>query len=524
MEKGCKSSRSLGIPLLFSICFLVSIFNLTHHLPAFLSFPITVCGIVLLPGMVLTEMLRNREDNQSIYAEDLLTWFVLGIFVITCVSLVGITFHLRLSTLVKIVIVTYCVLGFTMFAKFKLCRYSNPYKARSEDHRNRAIPALLFLAAGMALVTILTPRDFDDWYYLGYIRDFLAQKPIGLEDAIFDLGKPAPTRIWFGGAWWIAESFLTYFSGIDPVTCHQTYVPLLMMPVAIFAFFALTRQLFRTNTVALMAVYLQTVFYLSSSIPLKTVGWFFLCRLAQDKAVCFFIMVPFATALALQIIKGNDSNPHSRLRLRLTYWFVTLTSALTHGMGPIWAGLTILPFALVETLRMRSRRAVLNLGIVALPIACYAAIVIAATGHTQPQFEAPGPEPVSISEVMRGPYLPASSYPDPIESRHPIVRLGRPDQVILNPLFVIRYPMAIAALILTMLLIPRIKGDMSCRFAVIVTTLVLLLTYTPTGANLAARFISYRLLFRLSWLLPWGIVIAIAGQVKRAQPSDQICR
>jgi hypothetical protein len=378
---------------------------------------------------------------------------------------------------------------------------------------------LLAIAIGAALLTLVTPRDFDDWFYLAYIRDYVAGKPLGAEDALFDMGIPAPPRIWFGAAWWVLEAIVSKASSLDPVACRQVYMPILTLPFAVLALFTLCKSVFRSISVGLLAVSLQVLFYLSSAFPQKSVGWFFFCRIAQDKAVSFFVIAPFVAALGLRMMQQRtDQGDGYPKNLYGLYWLAAVTSFLVHGMGPVWCGLLILPALLAEWLRNRDRIPVRKMAMLIMPILACWLVLAFARGLMGGFFQVPGPDPAPVSDAVSGLYLPGNNFGFLMETRSPVVWIFREGLTILNPLYVIRYPLAIAGVVLTFLLIPQLKSAFAARFIFSVTLTALFLTYTPIGAAAASSLMTSKLLFRLSWLFPWGLTVAFFLRRIRLRP------
>jgi hypothetical protein len=132
--------------------------------------------------------------------------------------------------------------------------------------------------------------------------------------------------------------------------------------------------------------------------------------------------------------------------------------------------------------------------------------------------ETPGREPIPISEATSGLYLPGYRFGTSIETRDSIVWIFKEGLTILNPLFVTRFPFALAGIVLTFLLIPRLKTELAARFLFVVTLSVLLLAFTPFGAALVSAIMSNKLLFRLAWLLPWGLIACFFVSRLRLRP------
>jgi hypothetical protein len=503
-------------------------------LPSQVVFFVASLAVILFPGVVLTKSIAGRGLDRYSFPERLVLWFVVGTFAVTVVGFTGLLIHLRLSDVTHILVVLYALLAVLLFAAQRRRRpmgespdLSPPgqpevgIKGPVLSNREKWVIYLtLFgIAIGAALLTLLTPRDYDGWYYLAYIRDFVAGRPMGAENAIFGVGSATPARLWFGAAWWVLEAVLSKATGIDPVRCHQVYVPVLLSAFAVLAVFSLARQVFRSHRIALLATSLQVIFYLSSAFPYRSAGWGFFCRMSQDKFVSCFIIVPVAVALGLRLVaRVTDGDTDERGGIQRLYWIALLTSVLVHGLGPVWCGLFIGPFVLAEFLRRRSRKAALSLVTVILPLIGLGLVLISARGVVMGEIIGPLPEATPAPGLLSNIYLPGDPFGYPMGTQNIMVQVYRENSIVLNPLFVTRYPLAIVGLILTPLLIPWLKSSSSARFLMCVTLTVLLLVFTPAGVTVTEWLMTRRLIFRMTWVLPWGLILAFFLSRMRVRP------
>jgi hypothetical protein len=495
--------------------------GLLRPLPPYLAFFVSALAIILFPGMAIMELLGGSYLTQRSVAQRLVLAFALGTGVVTALALLGLILHLKLDNLTQVLIAAYVILAAGVITKRRLRPERDRLPGSQADERMQLKfeLVLLAIAIGAALLTLLTPRDSDDWFYLAYINDYVAGKPLGAEDAIWNMGHPAPPRIWVGGAWWVLEALLSRASGIDPVPCHQVYMPILTVPFAVLAIFSLAATVFRSYSVGLLGCCLQILFYLSGAFPEKSAGWFLFCRTAQDKTVSCFVMVPVAAAIAVRLIYRRvydkaDLDPG----LYTVYWLAVSTCFLVHGLGPVWCGLLIVPFAVGELLSHRNSRSMRSLVMVVLPIAACGLVLVFTRRLMGQLLQAPGLDAIPVSDAVAIPYLPGSGFGRLTETLNPIVWVIREGLIILNPLFVTRLPLAIGSAILTPWLIPRWRREPAAHFLLAGTLAVAFLAFTPIGAGAAASLITTRMLFRLAWVLPWGLTLAFFISCLRLRP------
>jgi len=280
-------------------------------LPPFLSFFACAVPIILFPGFAIGELIGASWIRSRSLPERLVIWFVLGIGVTACAGYAGLVFHMHLG--------------------------APPSPPQTSDSKVGIYVAVFAIALGAAILTLVSARDFDDWYYISYMRDYIVGKPLGVGDAIFNMGRSLPPRVWFGGGWWVTVALLARVSGIDPVACQQIYMPLLTTPAGVLAVFMLARSLFGSYRAGLLGCSLQVLHYLAGALPQRSAGWFFFCRMAQDKAVSFFVVAPVVAALAIGLFQQR---PESKSRTFRNLYGLYLCAVLTAhaSLHPGWIG------------------------------------------------------------------------------------------------------------------------------------------------------------------------------------------
>ncbi len=463
-------------------------------------------ALILVPGAALTLLIRpGAEERHPL--EGLAVGAAVGLALLSMLGFVGILTALSLTALIHIMMGVHLVLA----AALTIMLFRSEARLGPREYRKAAVIILVCAAVMLAFTTLLTPRDTDDWFYLAHIRDYVNDIPINSESAFFDNGQPASPRAWYGG-WWVAEAMLSRASGVDPVRFHQVYLPILLLPLAVFALFTFARRIFGSEKIAYLACFLQVVFYVSSAYPSDSAGWAFLCRTAQDKTVACLIMVPAVTALALRLWKRVSTwewREESRWswRLWILYAFCLTGSTLVHPMAAVWSGVAIVPFIAIETMRNRKRRTALGFALVLIPFVVSGLILIegrVATVSTLEGREAGPHEGGGVSSYF-DPHFPGSggrfSAGDRVIALSERMHVG-------HPLLITRYPLAILGLILTFLLLKYVRQSNAARYLAVLTFTVLALTFVPGLANLTSAVITRKMLYRLTWILPWGLTTA----------------
>ncbi len=589
---------------------ILGLLGVIHGLPAYATFFVSALAIILFPGVVLSVVAPSRTDFLSL-PELLALWFVLGTGLLAMCGFVGLALHARLNHLTLALSSVYAAFIILLVVRMLVKRTGSPdsdelqaqrvdetsqqptqaHPRPSVQRSTRRLTCIILLAVaiGSALITLATPRDVDDWYYLAYVRDFVAGHALRSEDAILDMGHPASPRIWYA-SWWVVEAMLSKATGVDPVACHQIFLPLLLVPFTVLAFFMLSRQVFRSERRALLGCLFQVLFYLSSAYPYNSTGWLVFCRISQDKALACFGVVPVVIALALRFmrVRGGISpgtgapgapravtsgtatsgvstsspstsspstsspfTPWSFVSGTFTssasvgsgstfglYVFALVSSALIHPLALVWSGLAVMPFALVETLRERSRTAAVTLILLVLPIMSSGAFLARGMNEVSAELERKALKQTEAAKQMeaereaedlspveaqlqtgrvrqvRGEagtfsfHLPGDGFSwSSSEADYSTTLRHKGKPVAANPLYITRYPLAGVGLILTFFLFFYVRRHRSARFLISTTLAILVLAFVPMAATLSARVLTWKLVYRLAWIFPWGLTI-----------------
>jgi len=366
---------------------------------------------------------------------------------------------------------------------------------------------------------------------------------------------------------------LSRATGVDPVPCHQIYLPVLLAPFAVLAVFLLARQVFASERAAILGCMLQVLFYLSSAYPYNSTGWLVFCRTSQDKAVACFVVVPVVTALALRLIKertnkmseappaagspctprdvassspaSGDSGPHGAFGSIASgtlglYGSALVASVLIHPLALAWSSVAIIPFALVEVIRQRCRSAIATLGMLTVPVLICGGLVASGMSEVSSELETkavrqtreakqiqaaqeaedqdelepserqPGSKQVGRQGTFRflGFYLPGTGIPwASTKGDFSTTLRHKGEPMIANPLYITRYPLAFAGLILTCLLFFYARRSRSARFLLATTLTIILFTFVPGASALSAKALTWKMVYRLAWILPWGLTL-----------------
>jgi len=475
------------------------------HLPPAAAFFLSVVPVVLFPGTVIYSALRPRGEDGDTFAESLTVAFVCGLGLLLLLGFAGIVFRLRLNTLAISLTVIFAALLLLLISR-QVFAGKEPVYADGFGGNRAAVIILVALAILLAAATLWSPRDMDDWFYLAYISDYVEGQPINGTDALMGPEWSSPPRVWFG-AWWVTEALFSHISGVHPVDCHQIYLPLFIFPFAVLGVFMLARQVFGSVKVAYLACFLQVLFYLSSACPSDSAGWALFSRTAQDKSLAFLVPTVVASSLGLRFLRRSHIRPEGPgLGLYALYFITAVAAGLVHPMGLVWCAVVLIPFALVELLRDRRRRPATALALLLVPLLlCGLMLQPGAEATSLLEDIAPGPHEGKGLATVLAPHVPGGQVRPVAGDR--ILSLGE-NTYIAHPLLVTRYPLAMAGLVLTFAMLVWWRRSRTARFLIVLTAGVLVLAYVPGIASFTAGIITRKMLYRLTWLLPWGFTIA----------------
>jgi hypothetical protein len=468
---------------------------------------------LLFPGLALGSTLMGRGLDGHNLIEKLAVWSLMGLALLVVVGFIGIGLRAKLSLLAAILVIVYAGLLVLVLVRPR----SSPAASGVGRLTAGKIGIIVLLACAVALTaTIVTgPRDPDDWYYLAYISDYVRGAAINSTDPLLGPEWPAPARAWYG-SWWVAEALISKASGMDPVLCHQTYLPFVMFPLAIFACFAVARQVFRSEGAAYLACFLQVLFYMSSVYPSDSAGWALFVRVVQDKSLAFLFPASVATALALKLLCSPGSLKQDGFRATyFLYSLGVLAAGLVHPMGVVWCAVAVVPFAAVQVVfdRRRDRVSLALLGLLLIPLLITTLVLMpgreAASLLEQPVLEARGGKG---SDAFFEPYLPGARE-----------TFGSGDRVLAvggslwmgHPALITRYPLALLGLLLTIPMALWVRRSITARFLLVLTLAVLFFAFTPGVAQVTSAIVTRKMLYRLSWLFPWGFTTAFLLTRKR---------
>jgi len=447
---------------------------------------LTICGLVFfsfLPGFLLTHLLFPRDE---------LDW----------VERVPIGFALCLSLLmIPIVVVKYFGWGWNAFlwiwvaietaiviTVLVVLRYRAHIPSfPSTSSRTFSLTLFLWILFGIVLcsssaLSVITPRDEDDWSYLADIRviaDFDHFPPLAFERNVLH-------------AWWFLHALLVRFFNVDPVRLVQDWMPLIFVPVALLAFYALARALLSLK-LALVASLLQFLFlFLDLFNPDELIpwpGWWVFARIDQDHSFVIFVLLPVFAALIVRFMQKGT------FKWLASATLVQFGLVATHAAMGLWLSfLTVGPLLVVSLLFIRKSREYKHAIILAAMMGLVLLIEAPAIVYFLNQFFiGVGARLVTPQDVVFPFNRYRYTYFSPTAFTLRIDFLGQPP--------------VLAAILLTFFLIPLLKQNLTARYLFGSMTGLLLVLYVPPCFTWLESHLGPTSLRFWNWL-PKSLVIA----------------
>ena len=332
----------------------------------------------------------------------------------------------------------------------------------------------------------------DTWLYLAYARDLLEKSPLGLYLPYSEGEVTGFSRLALNG-WLLEQATFARVSGLDLVALALDYFAPTLVIVSLLAFYTLALALFQSRPAALLAACIYALFLLVNLNASPTSpGGEFVARITEDKFVARFVFLPVALAAAVTFLRGHGP------RYLGLFFFVCLSSAAVHPLGPVFVGVSVLGLCLLHLTILRQKSAWARVGGlvgallgVVLPPAVY---LLLTTGAVIPRD--PGGSGKDDALRLVG-----------AEAQEHLLVLGD-GSFIMHPSLILD-PFVVAAYLLGVPFLIRRHKDPAAQLLLGVLFLVPLLVYVPPLATAVGDFIGPWHLWRLSWPLPLAALLSL---------------
>lgn len=347
-------------------------------------------------------------------------------------------------------------------------------------YRLVALTSALFVAALFERYGYL---EADQMTYLAFLRHFSDA------EAIFTRGFVVEPAVFLGARhlfqpWLVIQALLTKIAGLDLIEAYNIYTPTVLILLSYAGLYLFSRELFEDERAALLACATQSLYFLSHYSLGSGMGA--VMRLNEDKFFVLHVLLFTALWLALRYLKTG--------RKRYLAGLATGVAGvvLVHPMGIVFFGIS-LGGILFGVLLHRSRENLRRGLVLLLVTGCVAVVPLWERGKLR-EMDTAQKHTFDLAEGF-------SAYNGKARQKKLLVFSVNNESYIVNPKF-LTHPLQVLPLLLTPLLVRRLRRERSAQFLLFGSASVLLICYTPGITPLFGKIITPWMLWRVTWLLP----------------------
>ncbi|CAN5792443.1 hypothetical protein BH23ACT11_BH23ACT11_16550 [soil metagenome] len=355
----------------------------------------------------------------------------------------------------------------------------------------------LGLAAALAYTSsrVVQPPDRDHWAYLAYVREFLSDKPLGLNNPFFGDEVGGFSRIWLDG-WLMELAGISRLSGIDPVLLFSNYLAPTLVVASLLVFYGFGKMLFESDGAALLAGSLYALFLIIHlDLSPDSFGGELVQRVTEDKFAARYLLLPMALSLAVAFLR------HRRWLYLAIFTFVFWSTGAVHPMLMGILGISLTGFGLVFIfVNRRHPGSWMRMG-------ALAGVMLATITPPAVYLLAIGSPLLSKLETLD---QASVAYRLRIwESQDRLLLMGDGGSYIMHPALVLNPVIAAAYLIGVPFLIWRMDRSLSAQLLLGMLLFTPLLVYIPAISTFIGQFIGPWLIYRLAWPIPLAALLTI---------------
>jgi len=361
-------------------------------------------------------------------------------------------------------------------------------------------PFLLLSAVLAAVSRVKEPHPYNDlWVYLAYVRDFLEADRLALREPYFgDLTEVSRVQI---NGWLLQQAALSRISGIDPVALVVDYLAPTLVFVALLAFYALARTLFKSETAALLSGSLYALFFLIHLEPsLFTFGGEFISRITEDKFAAKFVFLPISLAFAFAFVEGR------RTRYLAAFAFTCWSVMTAHPVGLAIIGLSVAGFGLAHVAINWHRReawtTMVSLGVALCSVLLAPALYVLGTGNSltavlsDADINSHDPDVLANMVFVKPWWMHIVELEDGSYIMHP--------SLILDPVILV------ALLLGVPFLLWRLRRNLAAQLLFGMLLLAIVVCYVPPiAAFVGDKIVLPGQLWRLAWPIPLAALLTL---------------
>lgn len=460
--------------------------------------------VVILPGYLLTSVLFPNDEFDFFTKVALSGGLGIGLFLVLSTLLLFV--HSELFAVSSMLLIVEIVLFILFILTRTRSRRSCSRFATGISSLDRvtisyfslfffSIAFLIFFWSKKAPVW----RYGDAWFYVPVMRSFLQSPNLEVVDVY--IGKNLMGARQLFGGWWVFQAYLSGLGNIAPVDMLLVYIRPLLMIVSLLGVYGLTKELSRNTRTALLVVVVQIVFYVSDiagsdALGRGAIGYQFFGRLGEDKATVAFVLVPIAILLAIRFLTDG------RFGTLLGFFLLAAGISVIHPQGMVYLGLSCTLFLIVRFFFCRDKayisRSILILLIIGLCFSVPIGQLFIRHGNLVS-------ETASLETVL-------NETTSRVQSNKLLILSEAYDLYMLNP-ELLENPYLILSILLSLVMLFRIKRDIAAQFIFSNLALLLFFLYNPVTASVLGRIMTPVLLWRMLWILPIGLAIGYAFSI-----------
>ena len=552
-EDGRVAVSSRPLPFLATALILIWLLVLTGvpvYLPPLLASSLTFTALLITPGFLLADIVARRLGLDKL--EQLALAMPLGIAVLALAGMAALLLHLTITDLalgwfiVSALVVAVWLLGQSGISVFgRLFRTSPSLPIRPS--LPWAIDEILLLLFLIALFVFIFPAlsldkiDGDALAVNTFAVDALAGLPLNAKEPLFGTDLGSGVRMVFNQ--YLPLSYLwSYLAGLDSIALMSLFSRQILALWAVLAMYMLgkaagddSRRLGLVTAAIQLLIYAAAPFWRGDNVSL-----YFFERINADKFLVMALLLPPCFALAIRFVRNG------RIGTWLAAAVVAFAASTIHPLSAAMLALALGAFGGCHLLLNLRHRPAWKRG---LGLAVLAAVVMllpivqlflsrgeAPLAPSYPNsFEgwALGEEMTPILPFVN---IPALDYYGPLPQLEQLaaeqaysdtnpfliwrfaVNMERQrlvvfdvDHFISDPRLLLELPYLLALLSLP-LLIWRLRRNPAVQFAVSTTLAILFVMFNPFVTPLIGSLVMPWILWRLVWLLPYPLIIALAAQ------------
>lgn len=477
---------------LATLALLQAVFQLAPlaRLPAYPAVVLAFLVAVVLPGLFLQQALLAETELDP--SARLAAAPALGIAIAALPGVIALSLHLDLRAfglLHSLFAATACGAS-TAFLR------ETPAASRQTPERSADRGGLLVLAVvGVVAAVIVTspvwagdslPANYDTWTYMAYVRDYIDTDRMNAEEPFLGTGDAVNPRM-LTDVWVVLQALIADATEVPPPDVLIKDLGPVLVVFALLATYGLTRTLFRSRTIALLAVALQLGYAFLDLSPHEGFGRNFFFRISEDKMVADQILFPLGLLFAVLFVSRPGLGSY------LAFVGVALALSVVHPIPLFFLGVALVALAALQTAMGRTSKPLESFGLLLVPVA------VASIG--------PFVQRMLLGSEVPGIFATTESSVT-FRNNFRIIDVG--GGLLIGNYHMIFHPLLLAAILLAPVLWLRSRRQVGTQLFCAITVGALLLFFVPPLATAVAKVMTPQTLWRMPRMIPVAAILAYA--------------